>query len=145
MAYWDTSAIIKLYAAEEDSPFFLQLVANMDEPILSSTIMPTELLCALYRKEYGGALKRGGAKGIFRKFSADVGAGRILTIPYGPDVEAEAENLVRLAFAQPRPVMIRSLDVIHISTALSSKTNLIIATDARLREVAALVRLDVLP
>ena len=145
MAYWDTSAIVKLYVAEDDSPDFLRLVVGMDEPILSSAITTTEVLCTLRRKEYSGALKRGGARAIFRRFSADVDAGRILTIPYGPDIEAEAEKLVRLAFAQPRPVMVRSLDVIHVSTALSSKAKLVIATDVRLREAAALAHLRVLP
>ena len=145
MAYWDTSAIVKLYVAEDDSPDFLQLVTSMDEPILSSAITTTEVLCTLHRKEYAGALKHGGARVIFRRFSADVNAGRILALPYGPDVEAEAEKLVRIAFAQPRPVMLRSLDVIHVSTALSSKAKVVIATDVRLRDVAALAHLKVLP
>lgn len=28
MSYWDTSAILKLYVAEHDSAYFLDLIAN---------------------------------------------------------------------------------------------------------------------
>lgn len=130
--------MVKLYVAEADSPYFLQLIIDTDEPIVSSAPATTEVLCVLYRKEQARALKPGAAKHVFHKFVTDVRSGRILTIPYGRDVEVEAEKLVSLIFPQPRPVLARSLDVIHISTALSTKAKSLAATDARLREVAGL-------
>jgi predicted nucleic acid-binding protein len=74
-----------------------------------------------------------------------VAAGRITTIPYGSDVEAESERVVRLAFAGPHPVLLRSLDVIHVASALVGRAREIVTTDVRLREVAALVGLKVAP
>ena len=145
MSYWDTSALVKLYIAEADSPYFLQLIAGGDEPIVSSAIVTAEILCVLYRKEQARALKGGGAGRIYGKFSQDVRTGRILTVPYGPDVEAQAEKLARLVFNRPRPILIRSLDMIHVSTALSSRARDLVATDTRLREVAVLAGLHVLP
>lgn len=145
MDYWDTSAILKLYVAEHDSTYFLRLIAEINEPILSSAIVTTEVLCALYRKQRAGDLKEGGANTIFRKFNADLRAGRIVTIPYGADVEAGAEKLIRLAFHDPGPVLIRSLDAIHIASALVGNAKRLVATDARLREAASLVGLKVLP
>ena len=145
MSYWDTSALLKLYIAEADSPYFLQLIAGGDEPIVSSAIVTAEILCVLYRKEQARALKGGGAGRIYGKFSQDVRTGRILTVPYGPDVEAQAEKLARLVFNRPRPILIRSLDMIHVSTALSSRARDLVATDRRLREVAVLAGLHVLP
>ena len=145
MAYWDTSALVKLYVAEADSPYFLQLIAKSDEPVVSYAIAAAEVLCVLYRKEHARALKRGAARRLYRKFQTDVNAGRILTIPFGRDVEVEAEKLVRLVFAQPKPLLIRSLDLIHVSTALSSKATRLVATDARLREAATLAGLNLLP
>ena len=145
MSYWDTSALVKLYIAEADSPYFLQLIAGGDEPIDSSAIVTAEILCVLYRKEQARALKGGGAGRIYGKFSQDVRTGRILTVPYGRDVEAQAEKLARLVFNRPRPILIRSLDMIHVSTALSSRARDLVATDTRLREVAVLAGLHVLP
>ena len=103
------------------------------------------MLCALYRKERAGDLKPGGSKAVFRKFIADTNAGRIVTIPYGVDVAAEAETLVQLAFDQPKPIMVRSLDVIHVSSALAIGAKALVATDARLRRLTALTPLEVLP
>jgi len=145
VSYWDTSALVKLYIAEADSLYFLQLIAGGDEPIVSSAIVTGEILCVLYRKEQARALKGGGAGRIYGKFSQDVRTGRILTVPYGPDVEAQAEKLARLVFTRPRPILIRSLDMIHVSTALSSRARDLVATDTRLREVAVLAGLHVLP
>jgi predicted nucleic acid-binding protein len=145
VTYWDTSAILKLYLAEPDSRYFLELIAKTNAPVFSSAIAAAEALCALHRKEHAGDLKRGGAKALFQQFCEDCKAGRIVTIPYGDDVVAEAEKLVRLAFAQPRPVMIRSLDLIHVASALAGKARQLVATDQRLRELAGLVRLSLLP
>ena len=144
MAYWDTSALLKLYVTESDSPYFDSL-AETSEPIFSSEIVIPETLCALHRKEHSGDLRRGGARTVFRKFSADIDAGRIVTIPYGRDVIAEAQKVVALAYGRPKPFLIRSLDVIHIASAVVSKARALIATDTRLREAAALVGLDLIP
>jgi predicted nucleic acid-binding protein len=145
MAYWDTSALAKLYVAEADSPYFLRLIAKSDEAVVSSVIAAAEMLCVLYRKEHAQALKLGAAKHVYRKFQADVNAGRILTVPFGHDAEGEAEKLARLGFAQPKPVLTRSLDLIHVSTALSAKATIFVAADVRLREAADLAGLNLLP
>ncbi len=143
--YWDTSALLKLYVAEPDSTYFLQLLEGGADAILSSSIVTTEVICALYRKEHAGDLKQGAAGTVFRRFMTDVDAGRILTIPYGADVMREANTVVRLAFDQPRPLAIRSLDAVHVGSALAAKARTLVATDARLREVASLAQLKLLP
>jgi alpha-L-rhamnosidase len=70
---------------------------------------------------------------------------RILTIPFGRDVEFEAEKLIRHVFARPQPVLVRSLDLIHLSMALSAGARTFVATDARLRNAAFLAGLKLLP
>ena len=67
-----------------------------------------------------------------------------MLIPNGLDVTAEAENLVKL-YSQPQPLFIRSLDAIHIASALVSQASTLVATDKRLRDVAVLMGLTVLP
>ena len=75
--YWDTSALLKLYVAEPDSPYFLELLAGSYDPVLSSSIATTEVLCALYCKEHAGDLEPGAAGTVFRRLMSDVDAGRI--------------------------------------------------------------------
>jgi len=145
LPYWDTSALIQLYVAENDSAYFLKLVSETDEPIVSASIATTEVLCVLHRKEHLGGLKAGSARRLFRKFGADVRSGRILLISYGREVEEQAEKLLGLTFAQPRTILIRSLDLIHVSSALVSRAECMVATDGRLRALAVRAGLRVLP
>jgi predicted nucleic acid-binding protein len=145
MEYWDTSALLKLYVVEADSGYFLRLIARGGLPVYTSTIASTEVLCALLRKESVGDLRDGGAKALFRRFRKDCDTGRVLLAPYGEDVSREAERLGRLAFARSQPALIRSLDLIHVATASVGKAAAVIATDKRLRALASLLKLNLLP
>ncbi len=145
MLYWDTSALLKLYVAEPDSSDFLDLITHSKEPICSSAVAAVEVLCALSRKEQAGDLGRGAAGALYRKFTTDCDAGRTILVPYGRDVLAEAEELAALAFSQLRPVKIRSLDLIHVASAVAVSADAIVATDRNVRRCAALARIKVLP
>lgn len=145
MLYWDTSALLKLYVSEPDSPYFLDLIAGSEEPILSCNIAEVEVLCALYRKEQAGDLKTGAAGILFEEFLSDLSTGRILSIPYGMDTVEESRNLINSVYRKKRPLTIRSLDVIHLASALLSKAKSLVTTDGRLREAAKLSGLQVLP
>ncbi len=145
MEYWDTSAILKLYVSEQDSAYFLQLLAKSSSPIASSAVAAVEMLSALARKEFAGGLKRGGGDALFRKFQTDCAAGRVILLPYGRDVVEEAARLLKVAQGPPGPVMIRTLDLIHLASASLAKARTMVATDQRVRAFASTVGLQVLP
>ena len=145
MNYWDTSALLKLYLPEDDSGYFLDSVVASDQPLVSSAIAAVEMLCALYRKESVGELKRGGALAAHQRFLGDSREGRIVLVPYGEQVFTAAEEIVRLAFRRARPVMVRSLDAIHVASALTARARVMVATDTRLRLVAAMAKLKLMP
>jgi predicted nucleic acid-binding protein len=143
--YWDASAILKLYASEDDSEYFLNLTSALDKPIFSSAIAATEILCALFRKETEGVFKAGLAKVTYQRFRSDCETGRILLVPYGGDVLEEVERIIRIASTPRRPLMIRSLDLIHLATALVIKSTVLVATDQRLRTMGSRLKLKLLP
>ncbi len=145
MDYWDTSALLKLYAPEPDSAHFLARVAEGQRPLLTADLAAVELRCALQRKEHVGDLKEGGATALFERFTHDVAAGRIITVPYGPTVLEGVEQLVVRAYSADPPVLIRSLDAVHVASALASRAAWVVATDTRLRDAATLVALRVAP
>lgn len=145
MAYWDTSALFKLYVRESDSPYFLKLAGEPAGEIATSTVSAAELLCAAYRKERAGELTPGGALAVFQAFLKDCAEGRIVAIPYGEDVIAAVGEVLKAAYLRPLPVMIRALDAIHAASAKAARAKTLVATDGRLREAAALVKLKVLP
>jgi len=145
LIYWDTSALIKLYAPEPDTPYFLDLIGQAQEPPFSSDITRAEVLCTLYRKEHAGDLAEGAAVRLFARFLSDAATGRLVLIPNGLDVTTEAQVLVEKSYSQPQPTPIRSLDAIHVASALAARATTLIATDTRLRDVAVLMGLKVLP
>lgn len=145
MTYWDTSALIKLYAPEPDSPTFLDLLAQATRPPLTADITRAEMLCALWRKEHAGDLVPGAAETLFTRFLSDAAAGRLVIVPNGPQVTDEAQRLVKAAYTQPEPLLLRSLDTLHLASALAAAATTVVATDKRLRAAATLMELEVLP
>jgi predicted nucleic acid-binding protein len=143
--YWDTSALLKLYVPEPDSPTFLERIELIGTALLTADVAAVELLCALERKEQVGDVSEGGGQALFQRFELDAGAGRLVLIPYGSDVWRAAKDLVRLAYSEEPPVLIRSLDVLHVATALSAKVGTVVATDVRLRRAATLAGLETAP
>ena len=145
MTYWDTSALLKLYVLEKDSAYFRHLVSESSQALLTADIAKEEVLCTLYRKEFEGDLQVGAATTLFATFEADIQQGRIVIVSKGADVLAEAKKVLKAAYAESPPLFIRSLDAIHVASALSVKAATLVATDKRLRETAELMGLNVLP
>jgi len=142
--YWDTSALLKLYVAEADSAYFLGLVAGV-AGLLTSDLARVELYSALARKESAGELAAQQADQLFARFRSDAARGRISTIPAGSDVMDEAGEVIRGAYAASPPVLIRSIDAIHVASALILGVRTMVATDTRLRAVARQNGLSLLP
>lgn len=145
MMYWDSAAILKIYVEEPDSDVFEHLLARFGGPIHVSAIAWVEVLCALHRKACVGDLGPDQADSALDKYRSDSAAGRILYIGYGNDVVAEAERIMSLNSRQERSIMIRSLDLIHLASAIAGRAEALVTTDTRLRRLASLARLPVLP
>ena len=64
-------------------------------------------------------------------------------MPYSRDVVVEAQKL--LGVLSNARILIRSLDMIHVASAISAKATSIAATDLRLRQVAASAKIKLLP
>jgi len=137
--------VLKLYAPESDSAHFPKLIVASEQPVYCSAISSMEVLCTLLRKEAAGDLKPGGGAALYRRFHRDARAGRVVLVPYGEDVAAEAERLAKVAFGEHRAIVIRSLDLVHVATAVVLGATALVATDKRLRALASVLRLPLLP
>jgi predicted nucleic acid-binding protein len=145
VAYWDTSALLKLYVDETDSSEFWELLLASNEGVWTSTIARTEMFCTLRRKQQLGELQAGGAAALYERFCKDVDKGRLALIGLTEDVHREAERMGPLLSERKPPLLVRSLDLIHLATALAAKSRDLVATDVRLRDVASVAGLRVLP
>lgn len=145
MTYWDTSAVLKLYVTEPDSQYFIDLVARSDVPLRTAQVARVEVLCALHRKEGAGDLVAGAAARIYRRFVEDAGSGRILLLPIAQEVLEHVEKSVRRSYSSEPRLAVRSLDAIHVGTALSNKSKEMVTIDARMRAVAKVMGLLTIP
>lgn len=134
--YWDTSAVLKLYAPEPDSSAYLRLLMQQSEDLAIGFLHRVELYFALCGKESRGEIADGFAKRLFELFEQHISVGRYDVIPWGTDVALEARELLDLSLAATPPVMLRSLDGLHLGALRAAKIQRIVTGDFRMREAA---------
>jgi hypothetical protein len=143
--YWDSSALLKLYVDEPDGAPFVDLFYERKQTVFTSALAFVEILCALQRKGQEGAITKNACAALFDRFRREVSEGLVELLPLDSDVlEYLPFALARLSAARP-PVCLRSLDAIHLSTALTSRQPILVAADRRLRAAARLMGVEVLP
>jgi len=135
--YWDTSALLKLYAPEADSSDYRQLLISQPEDVAISVLHHVELYFALRGKESRDEIAVGSAKNLFESFEAHVRAGRYRVIPWREDVAFEARQLLDHCMSAAPPLMLRSLDGLHLGALRAAKITGIVTSDLRMRHVAA--------
>jgi predicted nucleic acid-binding protein len=144
MAYWDTSCLVKLYAPEPDSVSFKAHIVS-GVTVVTSEIARLELWATLRRKEAAGDLYTGGARRALKAFDADVAAGLIVIDVIDPQVVAKFEEVVEQFHGSVPSLPLRTLDAIHLSTAVVSGESEVVATDHRLREAAFRLKFTLYP
>jgi predicted nucleic acid-binding protein len=144
LIYWDTSCVLKLYAAEEDSSAYLDLASGSEGPLISSEVLAVELYYALQQKELRNEIKTGATEPLYRKFQDDVVRARLTLLPFGADVAARAVEAARSCCGRKPPITLRSLDGIHLATTLAAGIREIATTDDRMRSAAGVLGLRVI-
>ena len=126
LVYLDASALVKLVVAEPESAALAQHLRAWPQRV-SSALSLTELPRALRRAGFGAAARRRARDVLARVSLVDVDR-RILT-----------------AAAALEPTVLRSLDAIHLATALTVRADLaaVVTYDRRLRAAAEMVQLEV--
>ena len=142
--YWDTSALIKLYAPESDSARFRGLLRSRSEVPAISFLHRVELYFALVAKEQRGEITPGGAGLLYASFQRHCLEGRYLEIPWGEDVEQKARLALEACRSQTPPIPLRSLDGFHLGAVLAAGVPSIVSTDVRLCDAARHLGLSVL-
>jgi predicted nucleic acid-binding protein len=145
MRYWDTSVLLKLFVKEDDSELFAALIEEAGEVIYTSELARLELLRALWGKRLDGVIVPGAEKTLMLRFESEVEMKRIILVPAGTDVRREFETVLRVCYARRRPIRVRTLDALHLASALASRAKQIVCTDARMREAAGALKMYIHP
>ncbi|MGC2354161.1 MAG: type II toxin-antitoxin system VapC family toxin [Candidatus Udaeobacter sp.] len=145
MAFWDTSAVFKLYVRERDSERVRAVIRISAETPIISQLSLAEMYRALWAKEFARAIPSGQADATYQQFSEDVAAGVFALIPFGRDVQDEFERIVPICYRASPVVPVRALDGLLLASALIARTPEVVSTDSRMRAAGALLGLRVLP
>lgn len=137
--YWDTSCLLKLYCRESDSDAYVREISTARLPPRASVMVRVELHHAFQQKAARDETGGRSPDQLFDDFHADVERGRIQLLPFGDDVATEARNIARQCYAGSPPILLRSLDGIHLATAMLAGCHLILSTDKRMNAAAALL------
>src|SRR2546423_6628820 len=143
-AFWDTSAVMKLYVNEPDARPFRRL-ARAPESLLISIFTLHELHCGLHRKESQKALRPGMAEVLYESFREKVKGEFFRLITYDARVEQHALEVVQRCYSAGQPVFLRVLDALQLASALAAGATEIVSSDTRMRQGAALFGIKLLP
>jgi predicted nucleic acid-binding protein len=145
MAFWDTSALVKLYVRERDSDRFRELMRISTERTVISQLTLAEMYRALWAKTFARVLAADFAEATYREFRSDVETAALHVIPFGRDVQQEFDRIVRICYRASPAVPIRTLDSLLLASALIARTPELVSTDSRMRDAGALLGLRLLP
>ena len=145
MAFWDTSALLKLYVRERDSDRFHDLIQSLPEKTVISQFTLAEMHRALWAKVFAQAVPANFAQKAYREFRADVEAAVLAVLPFGRAVQEEFDRIIPICYQAGPPVPIRTLDGLLLASALITRTAQLVSTDSRMRAAGTLLGLRVLP
>ena len=145
MSYWDTSALVKLYAKEPDSAVFENYLVSVPGPFATSRIALYEARVTFRRKESEGILQAGAAQSLYDELLQDVVAADVRLIELGADVEQEFGQMLDLCYQQTPPFLLRTLDALHLACARVADEAEVVATDKRVRDAAELLGFALFP
>ena len=138
-AYWDTSCVLALYAPEEISSQAAELASLEKGQIHSSAILEFEMTFAVHAKEARGEIPSGGSAKVLSQFQTDLQRGRFLLVPLGIDIKACTRDIAARTLQAEPPVFLRTLDGIHIATALELGSSELITADRKMADAATLL------
>ncbi len=145
MGYWDTSALVKLYAKEPDSAAFEVQALRPGAAVVTSRIGLYEARATFRRKESEGILQPAAAEKLYSELLQDVAAGEVRLLELGAEVESEYGQVLTLCYQQNPVVPLRALDALHLASARVAGETELVATDKRMREAAKALNFSLFP
>jgi predicted nucleic acid-binding protein len=138
--YLDSAIITKLLVREGDSDWFEQNLAG--HPLWTSELSLAEVRSAILIKERTGHISAVERKNAFVHFQNMCEAEQVRLHPLNRLVVERAAGLIESCHPD---VALRSLDAIHVATALLHSRGGLCATDRRMRAAAQRIGLPCLP
>lgn len=144
MAFWDTSALLKLYLAEADSALFESWALAFSE-LVTAFIGKHEARTAFRRKEAQGVIPAGEEDVCWQRFCRDIQTGRIQVIPESPQLELTFGRILDQCLYLAPPLFVRTNDALHLAAAKVAGETDFVTADARQAATTTVIGLKVMP
>lgn len=139
----DSSLIVALYLNEADSPRADAACASVPPPVLLTDWHRVEIANAFQRAVKTARITAAQAAQLWQDFASDIAAGRFEIIT--PDHAAVLAHTLTLTDKHTATLGTRTLDLIHVATALEVQAADFLSLDARQRQTATQEGLNVIP
>ena len=116
IVYADTSFLFSLYVPDANSSAAAAIIKRIRPPLLATDFAEFELTNALNKRIFRKELRASEEQAVLLSFSMDVHAGLIRILPISAATFAHARRIAR---TQTRLLGTRSLDVLHVASALA--------------------------
>jgi predicted nucleic acid-binding protein len=142
-AYFDAGVLLKAYVPEPDSDLADALILSAELPLPCTHLHELEMRNALRLKRGRGDITEAELRAALRDFHTDIGGGRLERPAY--DLVAVFHKAEELSAKYAAATLARSLDILHVATALVIRVSAFVSFDERQRKVARRAGLKVLP
>jgi predicted nucleic acid-binding protein len=140
IVYADTSFLFSLYVPDANSSAAAAIMKRIKPPLLATDFAEFELTNALNWRIFRKELRASEEQAVLLSFSKDVHAGVIRIVPISAATFAHARRIAR---TQTRHLGTRSLDVLHVASALTLRAGSFCTFDKNQARLAAALGLRV--
>ena len=141
--YFDTGVLVKSYVREIDSPAAVALIEAAGDPVWFSHLHAVELPNAIRLKRFRREITPAQEAAALDALRADLNSCRLARPHY--DLATAFIRAEQLSAKHSGHVGCRSLDILHVATALEAACAEFVSFDERQRKIAAAEGLKVLP
>jgi len=141
--YFDSAVLVKAYCLEATTPQALALIARAKPPLAFTALHGLEIRNALRLKRHRKEVTESQLRGSLRDLQGDIASGFLQ--PPEQDLQAVYTQAELLSAAHSVTTGARSLDVLHVASAVVIQADEFVSFDRRQRSVAIRAGLKVLP
>jgi hypothetical protein len=137
--------LVKLDSREADSAAFEHFVLTALPVVTTSRIALYEARATFQRKEAEGIIFAGTAQKLYTEMLQDIGAGEVRLVELSAETEHEYGQVLSLCYQHNPPILVRTLDALHLASARVATQTVVVATDKRMRDAAKLLGFSLFP